>query len=137
MPQMQSMAVPPRVPFIISPENRNNTTNKDAKLVNCYVEIDQDKNVHLFRRPGYKTWGVPPATDAAGMGAYWWNGAVYSIFAGKLYKNLALVASGLDTTGGVYSFNSIMGADPKLVFQNGKAGYAYDDCPSYWPPPYD
>lgn len=123
----QAMQIPQRVPLVISPENRDNTTNKDAKLVNCYVEIDQDRNIHLFRRPGYKKWGIPPATNAAGMGAYWWNGNVYSIFAGILYKNLAQVATGLDTSGGVYSFNSIMGSDPKLVMQNGNAAYAYDD----------
>lgn len=127
MPQGQSMSVPPRIPFIVNPENRDKSTNKDAKLINCYVEIDQDKNVHLFRRPGYLQWGNPPAGNAAGMGTYWWNGNVYSIFNGILYKNLTQVATGLDTTGGVYSFNSIMGSDPKLVFQNGKQGYAYDD----------
>lgn len=123
----QAMQVPTRVPLVVSPENRDNTSNKDAKLINCYVEVDKDQNTHLFRRPGMKQWGVPPGTTAAGMGTYWWNGSVYSIFAGKLYKNLTQVATGLDTTGGVYSFNSIMGSDPKLVMQNGVAAYAYDD----------
>lgn len=127
MPQTQSMTLPPRIPFILGPENRNTSTNKDAKLVNCYVEIDQDKNVHLFRRPGMSSWGVPPGTTAAGQGIYWWNGNVYSIFGGVLYKNLASVATGLDTTGGVYSFSSIMGASPKMTLQNGKQAYAYDD----------
>ena len=126
------MQIPTRVPFVISPENRDTSTAKDAKLVNCYVEIDQDRNVHLFRRPGMLEWGVPPAQTAVGMGTYWWNGSVYSIFnygsgGAYLYKNLSQVAAGLDATGGVYSFNSIMGSDPKLVFQNGKAAYAYDD----------
>ena len=127
MPQQPSMGMPPRIPFIISPENRDKSTNKDARLVNCYVEIDADKNVHLFRRPGMQQWGVPPGTAAAGNGCYWWNGAVYSVFAGSLYKDLSVVATGLDTTGGVYSFNSIMGAIPKLVLQNGNQGYAYED----------
>lgn len=123
----QAMQVPTRVPLVISPENRDNTSNKDAKLINCYVEVDKEQNVHLFRRPGMAQWGIPPGTTAAGMGAYWWNGAVYSIFAGVLYKNLSSVATGLDTSGGVYSFSSIMGSDPKLVMQNGAAAYAYDD----------
>lgn len=127
MAQQQSMAVPPRVPFIISPENRDTSTNKDAKLVNCYVEIDQERNAHLFRRPGRKQWGVPPGTTAAGQGAFWWNNAVYSVFNGILYKDLAQVATGLDNLGGVYSFNSIMGATPKLVLQNGNQGYSYTD----------
>lgn len=127
MPQIQSMTVPTRVPLVVSPENRSDTTNTDAKLVNCYVEVDGDRNTHLFRRPGMRQWGIPALTAAAGMGAYWWNGAVYSVFAGVLYKNLVQVATGLDTTGGVYSFNSIMGSTPKLVLQNGYAAYAYDD----------
>lgn len=237
----QAMQVPTRVPLVISPENRDNTSNKDSKLINCYVEVDKDGNAHLFRRPGMKQWGNPSGTNpAAGLGAYWWNGAVYSIFGGinlpppsnvtigtsttggtiaasttyfyvvtgtnsygettksnevtittgagstnsntitigngngatsfkvyrgtttggenvvqstnsliftdtgsgwtsgsppsvntaqgaAIYKNLALVASGLDASGGVYSFNSIMGSDPKLVMNNGVATYAYDD----------
>src|SRR5574340_49440 len=127
MPQMQTMMVPTRVPLVISPENRDTSTAKDAKLINCYVEIDQERNAHLFRRPGMLQWGIPPGVSAAGYGTYWWNGAVYSVFAGTLYKNLASVATGLDTTGGVYSFSSIMGATPKLVLQNGVQGYAYDD----------
>lgn len=127
MPQLQSMSLPIRVPLIVGPENRNTSTNKDAKLINAYVEIDHGKNINLFRRPGMLQWGVPPAISASGMGTYWWNGNVYSVFAGKLYKNLSLVASGLDTTGGVYSFSSIMGADPKLVLTNGIVTYAYDD----------
>ncbi len=127
MSQHASMSVPTRLPLAVSPENRNTSTAKDAKLVNCYVEVDKDRNINLFRRAGMLQWGIPPAVSAAGQGAYWWNGAVYSIFAGVLYKNLAQVATGLDTTGGVYSFTSIMGATPKLVMQNGVQGYAYDD----------
>lgn len=127
MVQSKASQIPQRIPLVISPENRDNTTSKDARLINCYVEIDQDRKNDIYRRPGMKQWGVPPGTIAAGMGAYWWNGNVYSIFSGILYKNLTQVATGLDTTGGVYSFNSIMGSDPKLVMQNGNAAYAYDD----------
>ncbi len=230
-----------RLPLVVSPENRDNTTNKDARLINCYVEIGEDRTPHLFRRPGRSTWGNPSGVSSApGMGTYWWNGHVYSIFntgtlgpptigtlttnttggtlaigtffyvvtalnsvgetiasaeksittttatstitipwglvggassykiyrgtasggenvyftatgttpsftdtgaagtsgtppsvstalSASLYKDLTLVAGGLDNTGGVYSFNSIMGSDPKLVLNNGVATYAYDD----------
>lgn len=127
MPQYQSMQLPTRVPLVLEPDNRDNTTNKDAKLVNCYVEMDKGGTMNLYRRPGQSQWGVLGNTTGAGMGTYWWNNAVYSIKAGILYKNLTQVAIGLDTTNGVYSFNSIMGATPRLFFQNGVAGYAYDD----------
>lgn len=122
-----SLESPVRLPLIIAPENRANTTNTDAKLVNCYVENSKEDGVHLYRRPGMAEWGNPSATTGSGMGVFWWNGAVYSIFAGTLYKDLASVATGLDATGGTYSFSSLMGSAPKLVMQNGKEGYAYDD----------
>jgi len=118
---------PVRLPLILSPENRGSTTNTDAKLVNCYAELNKETGVCLYRRPGMAEWGNPSATTGAGMGVYWWNGAVYSIFAGTLYKNLTSVATGLDMTGGVYSFSSLMGDSPKLVMQNGAQAYAYDD----------
>lgn len=128
MPQAQSMVEPVRVPLIVTPENRDSSTAKDARLINCYVEIDPSKNVNLYRRPGLTQWVNPSGLGSvAGMGVYYWNGNVYSIFAGKVYKNGALVATGADTTGGVYSFSSIMGATPKLVMQNGAQGYSYDD----------
>lgn len=118
---------PVRLPLVIAPENRSNSTNTDAKLVNCYEEYSKEDGLHIYRRPGMAEWGNPSATTGAGMGVFWWNDSVYSIFAGVLYKNLTEVATGLDTTGGVYSFSSLMGGAPKLVMQNGAEGYAYDD----------
>ena len=122
-----SLEQPVRLPLIVAPENRTNSTNTDSKLVNCYVEDAKEDGIHIYRRPGMAEWGNPSATTGSGMGVFWWNGAVYSIFAGTLYKNLSSVATGLDATGGVYSFSSLMGSDPKLVMQNGNQGYAYDD----------
>lgn len=127
MAQYQSMNIPVRVPLVISPENRTNNTDKDARLINCYVESDQTGGVNLYRRPGKKLWGSPPSSARLGFGVYWWNGAVYSIFEDRLYKNMVQVGTGLDITNGKYTFTSIMGASPKLVFQNGVQGYAYED----------
>lgn len=59
------------------------------------------------------TAGTPPGTNTA--------------LSGILYKNGAQVATGLDTSAGVYQFSSIMGATPKMVLNNGAYGYAYDD----------
>jgi len=127
MGQAQTVAVPMRLPLVAGPENRDNSTGKDARLINCYVEVGHNEATHVYRRPGMLTWGLPAAGAAAGRGVYYWNGNVYSIFGTTLYKNLASVATGLDGTGGVYSFSSIMGATPKMVLQNGAQGYAYDD----------
>ena len=127
MAQSPTVAVPARLPLISKPENRDSSTAKDAKIINCYVETSPDKSTHIYRRPGMLTWGLPAAGAAAGGGVYYWNGYVYSIFGTTLYKGLASVATGLDGTGGVYSFNSILGATPHLVLQNGAQGYAYEE----------
>jgi len=127
MAQSPTVAVPARLPLIAGPENRDNSTAKDSRIINCYVETSPDRSTHIYRRPGMLTWGIPPLTSAAGRGVYYWNGYVYSIFGTTLYKGLASVATGLDGTGGVYSFNSILGTTPHLVLQNGVQGYAYED----------
>lgn len=123
-----SLLQPPRIPLVLDPENRYNSTGKDARLVNAYMERPNKlvKEFHVYKRPGYGNQQVVN-NNAVGMGVYTWNGNVYSIFGGILYKNGAQVATGLDTTGGVYSFSEIKGATPKIVMQNGVQGYAYDD----------
>ena len=129
MPNASPMEVPTRVPLVITSDNRDNSNNKDAKLVNCYMEpIDKITNqFHIYKRPGYGSQVAVSAVPAAGMGMYTWNGDVYSIFAGILYKNGTQVATGLDVTGGVYQFSEIKGSHPKMVMNNGAAGYSYDD----------
>lgn len=128
MPQQPTVAIPKRLPLIVEPENRDNTTNKDAKLVNAYVDRRKDGGVDVYRRPGQIVFGNPSGASHPGQGAFYWNHAVYSIFNGTLYKNLvATTLTGMDTSNGVYSFSSIMGATPKLVMQNGIQGYAFDD----------
>ncbi len=126
MPQLKSMDIPPRIPLLIEPENRYASDNVDARLVNGYMETVGPQKYKIYKRPGLGG-QVIVNNNAAGMGLFHWNGNVYSIFGGILYKNGAQVATGLDTTGGVYQFSSIMGATPKMVMNNGAQGYAYDD----------
>lgn len=126
MPQSPTMQQPPRIPLLIEPENRYSSPNVDARLVNCYMENIGRGHYEVYKRPGLGN-QVIVNNNAPGMGVYTWNNNVYSIFAGILYKNGAQVATGLDTTGGVYQFSSIMGSDPKMVMNNGAQGYAYDD----------
>lgn len=128
MPTQQTTNVPMRIPLVIDTESRDKYGDKDAQLVNCYCEKMPNGDVHIFRRPGMKIWGQPVGSGHAGQGLTYWNHAVYSIFAGKIYKNVSSTGDvPFDSTGGVYSFSSIMGATPRLVFQNGVKGYAYDD----------
>lgn len=121
--QNETMIVPPRLPLVVLPSNRDSSTNKDARLVNCYIETNEQGEIEIYRRPGMLTFETHAATT--GSGAFHWSDAVYSIFSSTMYRNGVSVATGLNTTNGKYNFSSILGAIPKMVLGNGAKAYAY------------
>jgi hypothetical protein len=122
------MQIPTRLPLVVSTSNRDSSDKKDARLVNCYIETDKATGeLTIRKRPGLADQGNPPATTATGLGVYFWNGAIYSIFDSVLYKDGVSVATGLGVSGGLYSFSQLRGGNPKLLMQNGSAAYSYDD----------
>ena len=129
MAQAQTVAIPRRVPLVATPQNRDESTSKDAKLVNCYLESQKTKEgteYWVYKRPGTLGLSRPPAGNANGYGLYNWKGDIYSIFGNKLYKNDVAVSGTVDTTGGVYRFSQCLGAVPKLQLGNGVKAYNYD-----------
>lgn len=130
MPQFDSMALPPRLPLLVETSNRASSTNVDAKLVNCYMEVSTQDQLYIYKRPGLASAGVV-ADGQIGRGVYFWKNSVFSIFGSSLYQDGVLKATGLSTGGltsgnGVYAFSEILGAAPKLIFGNGDKTYAYD-----------
>lgn len=123
-PQMESMILPPRLPLVVVTGNRNRNFDKDARLINCFLETDEAGELWVFKRPGLSVlYGNPAAT---GRGSYYWRGDVYHIADGTLHKNNVAIGSGLDQAGGSYRFSEILGAIPKMVFGNGAKTYAYN-----------
>lgn len=122
MPQMESMVLPPRLPLVVLTSNRNTTYTKDARLVNCYLETNEQGEVWVYKRPGLTE--ANASVVSTGRGAYQWAGDTYTIFDGTLFRNNVSVGSGLDQSAS-YRFSSILGATPKLVFGNGAKTYAY------------
>ena len=120
--------LPKRLPLVIEPENRSDSTAKDARLVNCYVEKQRSGEVHVFKRAGTARSSQPTGGAAAGRGMWNWLGDIYSVFGTKLYKN------GVDVSGAVvlngttdsYKWSSTLGATPRLQLGNGTSGYNYD-----------
>lgn len=125
MPQAQTVEAPKRLPLVIQPENRDESTLKDAKLLNGYVEkSEQAQEFWIFKRPGLQQTGSTQTGN--GYGVYNWGGDVYSIFGATMYKNGSSLSGTLDTTGGVYRFSSSLGTVKKMQFGNGVATYNYD-----------
>ena len=57
---------PVRLPLVIGPENRDETTNRDARLVNGFLEKISEESVMVFKRPGlevYSNSGTPAAEE--------------------------------------------------------------------------
>lgn len=123
MPQFESMVLPPRLPLVITTGNRGRSFTKDSRLVNCYIETDDQGELWVYKRSG--TLEFESQGASTGRGIFYWQGDVYSIFAGTLYRNGVSVGTGLDQTNGTYRFSSILGGTPKLVLGNGVKTYAY------------
>lgn len=128
--QAPTVALPKRLPLVIQPENRSEDTDKDAKLINGYMERKADgQETWIYKRPGTLQTGATIAGN--GYGIYNWLGDIYRIQGATIYKNDVAIAGGapngaMDTTGGVYRFSSCLGATPALQFGNGVGSYNYD-----------
>ena len=123
MPQFESVLIPPRLPLVVTMENRDGTFTKDSRLVNCYVETNTAKELWIRKRPGLTV--AVTTVASSGHGVFNWLGDVYAIFNGTLFRNGVSVGSGLNQANGVYTFNQILGATPKMLFGNGLKTYAY------------
>ena len=112
-----------RLPLTVKPSNRNETTDRDAKIVNGYVEQVSQQDVEVYKRPGLSVYDAGHGA-ATGLGMYVWNGDLYTVFGTTLYKN----GSSIGTVNGsaIYSFTSCLGETPSLVMQNGAAAYYYN-----------
>ena len=125
MPQAATVAMPSRLPLVIQPENRSETADKDAKLINAYIERGTGKDeYHIYKRPGLLQTATTIA--GAGLGVYNWLGDIYRIQGATMYKNDVALSGTLNTAGGIYQFSSSLGATPKLQFGNAAASYNYN-----------
>jgi hypothetical protein len=124
--QAPSVVVPTRIPLVTEPANRDESTAKDARLVNAYAEKNtKTEEYQIFKRPGLEqnSWDTHVA---AGNGVYNWNGNIYAIFGTTLYKDDVSIGT-VDGTGGVYQFNATLGSTPRLQLGNGVKAYNWDD----------
>ncbi len=120
--QADTVGLPKRLPLVVQPENRDESTLKDAKLINGYMEKDElTGEYHVYKRPGLRQYGA--ALVGAGLGVYNWLGDVYRIQGATIYKNDVAIGGGapngaLNTAGGIYHFSSCLGATQQLQFGN-------------------
>ena len=120
--EAESRLLPPRLPLVVLTSNRNSSFTKDARLVNCYIETDDQGELWVYKRPGYRIFSSGPTSP--GQGCYFWRGDFYHIAQGTISKNGVTFGPSLNIPGGMYFFSEVLGATPKLVFSNGAAAYS-------------
>jgi len=124
MAQAQSVAIPQRLPLVVEPANRDETSLKDAKLLNGYVEFNEKEEEYwVYKRPGMLQYGI--THSGIGLGVYNWQGHIYSIFGNKLYKDDVEIGT-VDSANGVYQWSQSLGETPRLQLGNGAFAYNWD-----------
>lgn len=115
----------PRIPLFAVPQNRGETTDRDSKLINGYVEIVSKEEIWLYKRPAFKAISNS-GIGSSGLGVYNWKGDTYAIWGTQIFKNgVALTAPTLDVSNGVYNFTPTLGTPQYLFFHNGVKAYYY------------
>ena len=86
MAQQPNQEVPKRWPLVVTPSNRDNTTTRDARLVNAYLE-KYHEGYRIIKRPGMVAVGTYSTTAGVGQGIGNSQGVIYTIVGGVLYYN--------------------------------------------------
>lgn len=131
-------AIPKRWPLVTTIQHRSaedSQINKDARLINCYAELEPiSGDYEVQKRVGVSDGNTVGGSSDTGRGMFAWSpslasgfypGSLYSVFANKLYKNTTPFAGTVNTVA-TYRWASVLGATPKLVLGNGSAAYYTD-----------
>jgi hypothetical protein len=114
---------PKLLPLVAPIGARYQSLSVDPRLVNAFAEKGQaEDEVFVYKRPAFKLAHNTAAATARGL--YNWNGNIYAITGGTLYKNG--VSLGGIVNSGVYHFVPCLGATPKLFFKNTTNAYTVD-----------
>ena len=119
-----------RLPLVLMPENRDQTSLKDAKVVNAFIEKTAENDYQVYKRPGLSPYSS--VTAASGSGIFNWLGDIYSVFGTTLYKNGVSLGT-VDGTGGRYFFNQTQGTIPTMFLGNGVKAYTYNSTAGLLP----
>jgi hypothetical protein len=124
---------PVRLPLYTNPANRDDTTDRDSKIINGFAEKDVNGELWLYKRPGIDQVAtlVPPGPKAVGQGVYNWLGRVFAVVASdtgsptgaNLFVDGVMIATGIDGGNGLYTFSPSLGVPPVLFFHNGVHAY--------------
>jgi len=121
-----------RLPLVLKPENRDQTSAKDAKIINAFVEKMGENEYSVYKRPGLSLYASFANTN--GGGVYNWQGpynigvsSIYSVFNNVLYNGPSVVGTLSGVTGtGRWSFVTNNSAtNPQMLLQQNGTAYVF------------
>lgn len=119
--------LPPRIPLIPSFDSRSGSVAVDAKLVNGFMEKDQDGDWRVVKRPGLSIVGTDPTGPWTSLGLYYWDylDAIYSVSSsGLLRKDYSSTVGSVDVSPPtLYDFNELLGTPRVLFLKNRTEAY--------------
>lgn len=109
--------------------NRNDTTTKDQRYVNCFPETSKNsvtdlRKFFLVKRPGTSQY-FDSTTTGNSRGVWYWNNHIYSVYDGAIYEdttNIQTLNTTTGTCGGVVVSNPI----EEFFICDGIDGYVID-----------
>jgi hypothetical protein len=113
-PQAQQVEIPKRWPLVTQPENRDDTVDKDAQLVNCYAEKQFDGSYVIQKRPGLSS--ALYSFSPQGLGVFLWS----EILSNGMVPLLIACSSNVSPT-------SLHSANFKVITQPPGGGYVIVD----------
>ena len=113
---------PIRLPLAVSPENRDETAGKDAKIINGFIEQVSQDETWVYKRPGL---AFRTRTQAGvGRGIFYWLGDTYAVVGGYLFRNGNQVGN-VGDDGTLWRFSGILGDTPFLFLKCSSIAYSY------------
>jgi hypothetical protein len=118
------------LPLALTPENRDTTNLKDARLVNGFWERKGEKEYDYFKRAGVGSYSNLGGAQV-GHGVFNWNGVVVAIAGTHFYTLAASVPTAqgvvVAPTWTVSPMQGNLAATPQLLINNGGGnGYYWD-----------
>lgn len=114
---------PRRLPLVVQTSNRATSTDKDARLVNGFVEGQGSNEYHVYKRPGLQNEATLQLIPNTARGSFVWNNEYYQVSGPNIYKGN--ISIGVVDNRGFYNFVACLGATPRLIFGNGFFAYSY------------
>lgn len=124
-------AIPKRWPLVTTNQHRSGEDSeieKDARLVNCYAELEpMSGDYQVQKRPGTGGSVAVGSNGQSGLGIFTpvATGIVHSIFNNKVYRGITAYGGTVDTQG-FYRWTDMNGSVANAVLGNGIEAYYVD-----------